>query len=118
MNGSIRIEMLGGLRVLVGDRCVTRFRTRKAGVLLAYMAFHRDRWNPRELLADMLGRETEPEIGLQRLSLSLSSLRRQLEPPGVRAGSVIQADRYNVRLEPITVSTDVSEFFQSLADAK
>ena len=33
-----RIELLSGLRAIQDDRTVTRFRTRKTGLLLAYLA--------------------------------------------------------------------------------
>jgi hypothetical protein len=35
-----RIELFGGLRLLQGDRVITRFRTHKAATLLAYLALH------------------------------------------------------------------------------
>jgi len=36
MDVSCNIELFGGLRVLQGDRVVTRFRTQKTASLLAY----------------------------------------------------------------------------------
>ena len=45
-----RIELLGGLRAVQGDRAITRFRTLKSGELLAYLAHHRQRPHPREVL--------------------------------------------------------------------
>ena len=41
-----------------------------------------------------------------RLNVALSSLRPQLEPPGVPEGSVLVTDRFTVRLNPETVTTD------------
>ncbi|MBW3623593.1 MAG: AAA family ATPase, partial [Armatimonadetes bacterium] len=46
--------------------------------------------------------------------MALSALRRQLEFPGIPARSVLQTDRYMVRLCPDRVSTDVMEFETSL----
>src|SRR5690348_1724002 len=100
MDVRCRIELLGGLRVQQGERIITRFRTQKCAVLLAYLAYYRQQAHPREVLIEMLWPECEPGVGRQRLWLALSSLRRQLEPPGVPSGTVLQADRFNVRLNP------------------
>src|SRR6266852_1351613 len=60
-------------------RVLTRFQT-KVGTLLAYLAYHRHRSHRREALVELLWPECEPAIGRNNLSVSLSSLRRQLEP--------------------------------------
>jgi hypothetical protein len=41
----------GGLRVQMGDRSLTRFRTQKNAVLLAYLAYYRHQQHPREVLS-------------------------------------------------------------------
>jgi DNA-binding SARP family transcriptional activator len=74
---SWRIELLGGLRVEGGGRVVTRFPTQKAAALLAYLAYHRDRPHPREVLAALLWPEAEWEAARHRLNVALSSLRQQ-----------------------------------------
>src|SRR6187549_2959263 len=100
MDARCRIELLGELRVEQNGRVMTRFRTRKFGLLLAYLAFYLHRSHPRDELIEMLWPECVPEVGRDRLSTALSSLRRQFEPPGVPAGAVIIADRFSVRLNP------------------
>ncbi len=112
-----RIEMLGWLRAVQGERIVSRFRTRKTGALLAYLAFHLHRSQPRELLIELLWPEATPELGRNSLSKALTSLRHQLEPPGVPAGAVILADRDTVRLNPAAVITDVGQFEGALHSA-
>ena len=57
------------------------------------------------------------EMGRQNLSVALSSLRHQLEPPGTPAGTVLVADRHNVGLNPAAVTTDVAEFEAGLRAA-
>jgi DNA-binding SARP family transcriptional activator len=53
--GPLRIELLGGLRVETGEgRSITRFSTRQAASLLAYLAFYRHQAHPREILCEML----------------------------------------------------------------
>src|SRR4051812_28912960 len=116
-----RIEMLGELRAVSAGRVLTRFRTRKAGSLLAYLAYYPDRAHTRDLLTDLLWPDEAPEAARMKLRAALSSLRRQLEPPGVPAGSVVVASRLAVRLNPATVTTDVARFeavVQAAARAK
>jgi len=112
------IELLGGLRVAQGERVITRFRTQKGGALLGYLAYHLDRAHPREVLIELLWPWSAPAAGRNSLSVELSSLRQQLEPPGVPKGAVIAADRASVRLNPDAVTTDVAEFSASLASAE
>jgi DNA-binding SARP family transcriptional activator len=104
-----RIELFGGLRLLQGDRVLTRFRTHKAALLLAYLALHLRQSHPRDLLVDLFWPQMDLEPGRVNLSTVLTSLRRQLEPPGVPAGSLLIADRRTVQLNPDAVITDVAE---------
>jgi predicted ATPase/DNA-binding SARP family transcriptional activator len=113
-----RIELLGGLRVLQDKRAITRFRTQKAGALLAYLAYHLDHAHPREVLIELLWPWSAPAAGRRSLSVELSSLRRQLEPPGMPRGAVIKADRASVQLSAGAVTTDVADFEASLASAE
>lgn len=113
-----RIELLGGLRARSQGRTLTRFRTYKTGVLLAYLAYYLQRCHAREQLIELLWPESDPAAGRQSLSQALSSLRHQLEPPGTPSGAVLVADRFSLRLHPETVTTDVSTFEQALRMAE
>jgi predicted ATPase/DNA-binding SARP family transcriptional activator len=113
-----RIELLGRLRATQGDRTVTRFRARKTGALLAYLANHLDRPHPRELLIELLWPGVDLPSGRSSLSRELTSLRRQLEPPGVPEGAVILADRASVQLNPAACETDVQAFETGLQHAE
>jgi predicted ATPase/DNA-binding SARP family transcriptional activator len=112
-----RIEMLGGLRAVHPDRIVTRFRTRKAGGLLGYLAFYPHRAHSRDELIEIFWPEVELDSARDRLRVALSSLRRQLEPPDVPPGGVIRSDRLSVRLNPAACVTDVAEFEAALRSA-
>ncbi|MBM3458844.1 MAG: hypothetical protein FJX77_09980 [Armatimonadetes bacterium] len=109
-----RIELLGGIRALrvdvVGTPAVSHFRTQKAAELFAYLALHPGRVHPREALQELLWPEEAPEQTRHRLSVALSSLRGQLEPPGVPDESVLRADRRSIQLEAAAVQTDVAEW--------
>ena len=100
MDPQWRLTLLGELRATTDDRRVIRFRTRKSGLLLAYLAYYRQRSHPRAELVELLWPELTPEAGRDNLSTVLSGLRRQLEPAGVAAGAVLIGDRASVRLSP------------------
>jgi DNA-binding SARP family transcriptional activator len=110
MNTRWRIELLGRLRATRGDAVVTRFRARRTGSLLAYLAYFLDRPHPRELLIDLLWPGAELHSGRNNLRRELTSLRRQLEPPSMPAGAVILADRGSIQLNPDACVTDVQAF--------
>ncbi|MCW3055555.1 MAG: DNA-binding transcriptional activator of the family, partial [Chthonomonadales bacterium] len=110
METRLRVELFGGLRILRGDQIITRFSTHKTGALLAYLAFFGRHAHPRERLITLLWPDCEPDAGRNRLSTSLSSLRHQLEPPGISAGTVLLADRASVRLNPEAIRTDTAAF--------
>ncbi|HLV81924.1 MAG TPA: tetratricopeptide repeat protein [Chthonomonadaceae bacterium] len=111
------IALLGQFSARQDTRSITRFRTQKTGALLAYLAYYRDRAHPREELIGLFWPEDAPEAGRNSLRVALTSLRRQLEPPGVPAGAVLRADRLNVQLNPAACLTDVTEFEASLQAA-
>ena len=105
-----RIELLGDLRVQVGSRTITRFATGRAATLLAYLACYPKRAHPREALAELLWPDADPASSRLSLRVALSSLRRQLEPPELPAGSVLRTDRVHIRLHGEAVTTDVADF--------
>src|SRR5437879_1616243 len=118
MDAPWRIEMLGGLRAVLGDRVVTRFRSHQTAGLLAYLAYYSRRSHPREELIERLWPERDPESGRNSFRVALSSLRRQLEPPGVPAGVVLVADRANLQLNPVAAVTDVAQFAAAIQAAE
>src|SRR5947209_1360849 len=114
-SGPWRIELFGVLTARLpgpdgAGQTITRFRTQKTAALLAYLAYFRDDLHPREYLVSAIWPESEPLRGRMSLRTALSSLRRQLEPPGVLYGSILTGDASAVQLNPAAVSTDVSEF--------
>src|SRR5262245_3466031 len=118
MNEPCRIQLLGGLSVKLGDHTLTRFRSRKTAELLAYLAYFRHRQHSREVLIELFWPEAELEAGRHSLSVSLSSLRQQLEPEGTRPeGEVLITDRHTAGLNPLIVTTDVAEFESALKSA-
>ncbi|HZH34494.1 MAG TPA: tetratricopeptide repeat protein [Pyrinomonadaceae bacterium] len=111
---ALRIELLGRLSAERDNQIITRFRTHKTGLLLAYLAFYPKRIHAREELIEMLWSESDTEAGRASLRTALASLRRQLEP----AGSVFIADRANIQINPNALTTDVAEFESALKTAE
>jgi predicted ATPase/DNA-binding SARP family transcriptional activator len=112
------VDLFGGLRVRHGLRTLTRFRTHKTAALLAYLAYHNDRMHSREVLVEMLWPDAGSQVaGRTSLSVALSSLRSQLEPPEIPAQSLLIADRSAVGLSPL-VSTDAAAFEQLIRKAE
>ena len=113
MNARWSIELFGGLRARQENQVITRFRTQKTAALLAFLAYH-PRMHAREVVIDVLWSNCTLAQGRNNLRVALSSLRHQLEPPGVPAGSVIVADRASVGLNPEAATTDVARFDAAL----
>lgn len=113
-----QLHFLGSLRARRDQETITRFRSQKFGALLAYLALFPRRTHTREALADLLWPDAEVETGRMNLRTALSSLRRQLEPPGTLAGSVLVTDgRIHVSLNPDAFVTDVAQFEAALTAA-
>lgn len=117
MDALCRIQLLGGLRVEQGGREIIRFRTQKTGALLGYLAFYRDRAHPRDLLIEHFWPDDNLDLARLKLRLALNSLRRQLEPPGIPAGTVVASTRSSVQLNPLATTTDVAAFEAALDEA-
>src|SRR5712692_9853562 len=83
-----RIELLGGLRAIQGDRVISRFRSQKTGGLLAYLAYHCRSTHQREALIELLWPGRDPAASRDGLSTELSWLRHQLEPPLVESSGL------------------------------
>ena len=101
----LRIELLGGLRLIRDGQIAARFRTQKAANLLAYLALHLGQMLPRERIIDLFWSEMETDIARDNLSTTLTALRRQLEPPG----GVLLADRSLIGLNIRAVKTDLQD---------
>src|SRR5579871_5858683 len=102
--------MLGGLRARRGADLITRFKSQKVATLLAYLAFYPSRPHLRDELVAWLWPDDDLEATRNRLRVTLSSLRRQIEPPGTGATMLLMADRTTVRLRPEAFTTDVAQF--------
>ena len=117
MDPRCRIEMLGPMRVIQSHQTVTRFGTQKSSSLLAFLAL-RPGPQPREEVIDLFWPAMDLPDGRNNLSTALSSLRRQLEPPGVPRGAVLVTTHAHIGLRPATVTTDIAEFERLLGEGE
>jgi predicted ATPase/DNA-binding SARP family transcriptional activator/class 3 adenylate cyclase/Tfp pilus assembly protein PilF len=112
-----RITLFGGLRAQHREQIITRFKTQKVASLFAYLAYYLRQAHSREILIELLWPDSNAPTLRNSLSVALSSLRNQFEPPGVPQGTVIRADRFSVGLNHATVTTDVARFEQAIKEA-
>ena len=118
MDARTRIELFGDMRVVTEEQTHTRFRTRKAAYLLAYLALNSQQAHPREHLVELFWGDKEEAVGRDGLSTALAQLRRQLERTGAGVPSLFLADKQQVRLNAASVVTDVAEFDNLLAQSR
>jgi predicted ATPase/DNA-binding SARP family transcriptional activator len=113
-----RIELLGGPRAVSGARTITRFPTYKTAALLAYLAHYRNQTHGRDETAELLWPGDDPTAVRARLNQAVSTLRRQLEPPGTPPGAVLISDRIRIGLNPDTVISDTALFDMAVRAAR
>lgn len=112
-----RIEMLGGLSLRQGGSPEVDLKSYLLSRMLAYLAFYPSRAHLREELLALLWPEEDPAITRNRLRVALNHLRHHLEPPGVASGAVLATDRFSIRLQPQSFTTDVMQFEAHFSEA-
>ncbi len=105
-----QVLLLNGIEVKGNGTSIQRFRGRPAIELLAYLVVNSHRFVPREELAGVILPDSTEKDGRAGIRTALSSLRSQLEPPGVPSNTVLIADRTSVRISPTAFVADVLEF--------
>ena len=113
-----RVEVFGGLRLIVGEQVISRFRTEKTALLLAFLATHLHQSHPREMLLDLLWPESTAESGRTSLRVALSALRKMFEEHGVLPESVFYTDNFGIGLRASAVVTDLQMMERSLRLAR
>lgn len=104
------ISLLGGLQVRQGTQVWTKFRRNKEASLLAYLAFHRETAHARgDLIARFWPDQPDRHKQLNSLNVSLTSLRKRVQPFSASIEELLVTEDNRVSLNPRVV-TDVSEF--------
>ena len=112
-----QISLFGGLEARCGEQSLTRFKTKRAAILLARLACFPDRPQSREVLTEELWAEDDPDAARLRFRQTLKLLRQELEPEGAESGSVLVTDRFSVKLNRDAFTTDVAAFESALSSA-
>ncbi|MCW3052384.1 MAG: DNA-binding transcriptional activator of the family, partial [Chthonomonadales bacterium] len=111
-------ELLGRFRAESHARSVERFRTQKTASFLAYLVLHADQPQSREALIDRFWQDSTPEAGQTNLRVALNSLRKQFEPPGIPANSLLIATRESIQIAADGIDTDVAQFENAVRRAQ
>jgi DNA-binding SARP family transcriptional activator len=117
----LRIELLGGFRVRVGDDLLPAeaWRRRKVRRLVELLALAHGHRLHREQLMDRLWPDADPHSALNNLHQTLYLARRTLEPGDAPAAGYLLLQDELVALGPAElVSVDVASFEQAAARAR
>lgn len=80
MNQGLDIELFGYLRTTAGSERISHFRTRKAGVLLGYLACFLNCPHAREELIELLWPDSDRDAGRMSLRSALTAIHRLAWP--------------------------------------
>lgn len=118
---ALRVRLLGGFEVAVGDRVIPDFtwRTQKARNLFKILCLAPDHQLHREQIIDFLWPELAPEAAAGNLRSTLHAVRRALEPERASgAESSLTLRRDVLRLDPADgLAVDVEAFAAAAAEA-
>jgi DNA-binding SARP family transcriptional activator len=114
MGTKVRIELLGGLAVMVNGQRAPRFRSQKPPALLAYLARYPGMHHGREQLIAILWPEADRDAGRNRLNVTLSRIRAHLAAVSEQAADIIRSDRFHVWLDAESVEIDVTDLERHL----
>ncbi|AIE85494.1 AfsR/SARP family transcriptional regulator [Fimbriimonas ginsengisoli] len=106
------LRTFGPLEFERGDWRLTRFPTRKSGLILARIALARDGRMERDALAELLWPDDYLDITRGRLRQELRRLRQVIG----EFDSHLQSDRYQVGIEPGVLTTDALMFDALVAE--
>ena len=102
---TLRLKLLGGVRVVADDGAAITFPTQKSSGLLAYLALEHDA--PRASLASLFWGDRPDTEALAALRRTLYELRGAL---GGDASEILCVERDRLGLRPEAVSVDVEDF--------
>lgn len=112
---SVRVRLLGGVDVGVGEHRVARWHGHKGRLLLAYLLLHRDdRPVPRETLTAALWPDAAPDVSRNRLHVTLHALRADLLTVSPVPVVVFANQGYEVN-PGLDICLDVEEFERAAA---
>jgi DNA-binding SARP family transcriptional activator len=113
--GAVRVRLLGGFEVWLGDKAARGFESQKVRALFAYLVCHRERAFGRDRLAGLLWPDRDPDGARHALRQAIYNLKSAL-PAAV---PLILSDQGGVQLNPAaSVWSDVEAFEQATQRGK
>ena len=116
----LRIQLLGGFAVHVGERLVLRsyWRQRRAAAIVKLLALESSHRLHREQLLEILWPELNPDSAANNLRVALHHARRGLEAAGAPPGVFLVRESEELRLGPPgTSEVDVEAFSTAVSRA-
>ena len=115
-----KIELFGPLSASLGTYSISRFRTHKTALLLAYLALNKGKAYQREELIQLIWTDVDLDSGRNALRVALTTLRNLLrfDQDNDDESDVLVADRNRIYLNPETFETDVEVFDRYLLAAR
>lgn len=90
---SLRVYLLGNMRLELNQQKVETPATRPVRKLLAYLLLHPNRMHYRDILADLLWGESGPDKARGSLNTAVWYLRKILEPENIPSGTYLMTNR-------------------------
>jgi DNA-binding SARP family transcriptional activator len=118
VSNKLAIRLLGSFEVRFGGRVLSAWPSKKARLLLAYLALEPGRLAPKDVLVELFWPGVSPARGANNLSIAVHQLRSALKE-ALRDGShgiTVQQGLYG--LDPETAWVDVQEFRSLMAKAR
>jgi len=111
----VRVRLLGGFEVWLGDKAARGFESQKSRALFAYLLCHRDRALSRDHLAGMLWPDRDPEAARHALRQALYSFKTALGS----AGPLVLTSQASLQINPkADLWLDVTAFEESVHRGK
>jgi len=106
----LRLQLFGSFAVQVRGRAVANWPSKKARLLLAYLAMERGRMVPKDVLIDLLWPDVAPERGSNNLSIAIHQIRATLSKvdPGAAQAIVVRQGLYG--LDQALASVDLWDY--------
>jgi DNA-binding SARP family transcriptional activator len=115
---TLRIQFFGGIRITRGGAALPPFATQRARDLFAYLALHRGRLYPREVLIETLWGQEETSVGRKSLRTALWRVRAAIDRDVLDAESALRTTGDAVAFNSTAGHwVDVDEFEALLARA-
>ena len=114
----LRLRLLGSFDAHLRGQSIGRWPSRKARLLLAYLALERGRLVPKDVLIDLFWPDAPLERGSNNLSIAIHQLRTAMTAVEPESGQAIVVRQGLYGLLTDDVSTDLWDFQAQLADAR